>query len=164
MIEDGDRESWESAIERQIREAQERGLFDNLPGMGRPLELTPNPYAGDRELAFKVLRDAGYAPDWIEEDKDIRKRLDVARGVLSRRWAWHQERLQELADLSGSWAEAERSRTQAAWHGAVTAFREEVVGLNRAIRDLNLKMPGHHFQRLPIDARREVARIQAEEG
>lgn len=29
--------SWESWIERQIREAQERGEFDALPGAGRPL-------------------------------------------------------------------------------------------------------------------------------
>lgn len=29
--------SWESWIERQIREAQERGDFDALPGAGRPL-------------------------------------------------------------------------------------------------------------------------------
>ena len=28
---------WESAIDTQIREAQERGDFDNLPGQGRPL-------------------------------------------------------------------------------------------------------------------------------
>jgi hypothetical protein len=28
---------YESRIERQIREAQERGEFDNLPGAGKPL-------------------------------------------------------------------------------------------------------------------------------
>ena len=28
---------WESAIEQQIREAQERGAFDRLPGQGKPL-------------------------------------------------------------------------------------------------------------------------------
>ncbi|MBF9129344.1 DUF1992 domain-containing protein [Plantactinospora sp. S1510] len=28
---------YESRVERQIREAQERGEFDNLPGAGRPL-------------------------------------------------------------------------------------------------------------------------------
>lgn len=30
---------YESWIDRQIREAQERGAFDNLPGAGRPLHL-----------------------------------------------------------------------------------------------------------------------------
>lgn len=29
--------SWESWIEQQIREAREAGLFDNLPGAGKPL-------------------------------------------------------------------------------------------------------------------------------
>lgn len=30
---------FESWIDRQVREAMERGAFDNLPGAGRPLEL-----------------------------------------------------------------------------------------------------------------------------
>jgi DnaJ family protein C protein 28 len=67
------RRDWESWIDQQIREAQERGEFDDLPGKGRPLDLTPNPYAQDQELAFKILKDAGYAPEWIEMDKAIRQ-------------------------------------------------------------------------------------------
>jgi hypothetical protein len=31
--------AWESWVERQIREAMERGDFDNLPGTGKPLGL-----------------------------------------------------------------------------------------------------------------------------
>ena len=34
---------FESWIDRQIREAMERGEFDNLPGAGRPLELDDDP-------------------------------------------------------------------------------------------------------------------------
>src|SRR6478752_4444719 len=33
---------WESAVEKQIREAQERGEFDNLPGAGKPLAQREN--------------------------------------------------------------------------------------------------------------------------
>ena len=40
--------NWESAVDQQIREAQELGKFDNLPGRGKPLDLKPNPYAQDR--------------------------------------------------------------------------------------------------------------------
>jgi hypothetical protein len=29
--------SWESFVERQIRDAQDRGEFDNLPGTGQPI-------------------------------------------------------------------------------------------------------------------------------
>ncbi|MEO7752413.1 MAG: DUF1992 domain-containing protein [Terracoccus sp.] len=31
---------WESPVDRQIREAQERGDFDHLPGAGKPLDLS----------------------------------------------------------------------------------------------------------------------------
>lgn len=34
---------YESWIERQIREAQERGDFDNLPGAGKPIEGLNDP-------------------------------------------------------------------------------------------------------------------------
>lgn len=35
---------WESRVDRQIREAQERGEFDNLPGAGKPIEGIDQPY------------------------------------------------------------------------------------------------------------------------
>ena len=36
--------SWESWVERQIREAQERGDFDNLAGEGKPIEGLDRPH------------------------------------------------------------------------------------------------------------------------
>jgi len=155
----GDSKDWESWIDQQIREAQERGEFDNLPGKGKPLDLTPNPYAGDQELAFKVLKDGGYAPEWIELDKAIRGRLERARIVLARRWEWRKGRLNELASQSGRWAEAERERVQAGWRQAAAEFAQEVAAINHEIADLNLKVPSPRFQRNKIDAAREVERL-----
>lgn len=36
--------SWESWIDRQIREAEERGEFDDLPGAGEPIPGLDRPY------------------------------------------------------------------------------------------------------------------------
>ncbi|MCW3819998.1 DUF1992 domain-containing protein [Micromonospora sp. DR5-3] len=36
--------SWEAAVEAQIRSAQERGEFDNLPGAGKPIPGRGLPY------------------------------------------------------------------------------------------------------------------------
>ena len=36
-------EDWESAIDKQVREAMERGDFDNLRGTGKPLNLARDP-------------------------------------------------------------------------------------------------------------------------
>jgi hypothetical protein len=121
--------------------------------------LTPNPYAQDRELAFKILKDAGYAPDWIELDKAIRSKLERAKATVARRWESHQTRLSELDGRSDRWAEAERERTQVSWRRAVAAFHEEVTVINREIGAFNLKVPSPRFQRRPIDAAREAERL-----
>ena len=34
---------WESLIDKKIREAMERGEFDNLTGKGEPIDLSENP-------------------------------------------------------------------------------------------------------------------------
>ena len=153
---------WEKWIDQQIREAQERGEFDNLPGKGKPLDLTPNPYAKEQELAFKILKDAGYAPEWIELDKAIRGRLDRARTTLARRWAWYQSRLGELASRSDRWAQAERERSLAGWEKAIVDFEVEITALNGEIGELNLKVPSPRFQRSKVNVAREIARITGE--
>lgn len=38
---------WESRIDKQIREAEERGDFANLPGVGKPLAGIDEPYDED---------------------------------------------------------------------------------------------------------------------
>jgi hypothetical protein len=55
---------WESAVEKQIREAQERGDFDNLPGAGKPLDLSDS---GD--------------PDWWVKRFAEREKLDLGAAL-----------------------------------------------------------------------------------
>jgi DnaJ homologue, subfamily C, member 28, conserved domain len=45
---------FESWVERQIREAMERGEFDDLPGAGKPLELSDDP---DWWIKSKIARE-----------------------------------------------------------------------------------------------------------
>ena len=130
-----------------------------MPGRGRPLDLRSNPYAQDEELAFKILRDAGYAPEWIELDKVIRRKLEAALATLARSWEWREIRLSELAQRSDGRAEIERQRVEAGWRRSVVAFEAEVQGINRDIVELNLKVPGPRFQRSKVNPDREVERL-----
>jgi Domain of unknown function (DUF1992) len=62
----------EKLIEEKIREAMEKGEFDDLPGKGKPLDLdayfaTPD----DVRLAFSVLKSAGCLPVEVELQKEI---------------------------------------------------------------------------------------------
>jgi hypothetical protein len=95
--------TWESVTERLIREAQERGEFDDLPGHGRPIRLEDDPWAGEEALAFHVLRNARVAPPWIEADKEARQVRDRVEALLRRATGAHpahHERLRrELTQL-----------------------------------------------------------------
>ena len=75
----------ESLIDKLIRESMERGEFDDLPGRGQPIDLSENPFE-DPELrtVHRLLRNAGFAPAWIEERKDIDAELERARAILVR--------------------------------------------------------------------------------
>lgn len=69
-------------IEEQIRDAEERGLFENLPGYGKPLRLEENVYAGDKAMAYNLLKSNGFAPSEIELIKEIRTERERAEAKL----------------------------------------------------------------------------------
>ena len=60
--------------EERIRDAIQRGEFDNLPGRGKPLNLEDDRHIPeDLRLAYKVLKNAGCLPPELELKKEISK-------------------------------------------------------------------------------------------
>ena len=74
--------SIESAIEEKIREAMERGEFENLRGKGKPLDLdayfnTPE----DLRMAYSILKSNEFVPEEVElfrEIAELRENLNAA--------------------------------------------------------------------------------------
>jgi hypothetical protein len=59
-------------IENKIREAIEKGEFDNLPGKGKPLDLTEYfNTPGELRLGYAMLRSAGHVPVEVELRREI---------------------------------------------------------------------------------------------
>ena len=76
-------------IENRIQEAMADGAFDNLPGAGKPLSREENVFeqmSGDA-MAHRILKNAGIAPGWVEQRKEIRGALARARAELAIEWA-----------------------------------------------------------------------------
>ena len=74
---------WESWIDRQIREAQERGDFDNLPGAGKPIPDLDQP-RDELWWVRKKLKEEklSYLPPSLQVRKDVeeaRERITRAR-------------------------------------------------------------------------------------
>jgi hypothetical protein len=62
----------ERLAEERIREAMERGEFEDLPLAGKPLPLESNvSVPEDLRLAYKILKDAGFLPPEMELRKEI---------------------------------------------------------------------------------------------
>jgi len=131
----------ETLFERQIREAMEQGAFDNLPHQGKPLPNDDNPLAGDWGLAFKILKDAGFAPPWVEADKEVRQ-------LLERRDALHaRARSGTLSALA-----RRRDREQ---------LERLVRDINAAIARLNSEAPSYRQHRSPLLIADELAAYDA---
>jgi hypothetical protein len=68
-------QSFDAIAERRIREAQDRGDFDNLPGSGAPLALDDDPLVPeDLRVAYRLLRNAGFIPPELAPHREIRDR------------------------------------------------------------------------------------------
>jgi DnaJ homolog subfamily C member 28 len=127
----------ETLIERKIREAMEEGVFDDLPHQGARLPLVDDSAAGDWALAYRMLRNAGAAPPWIESDKAVRALLD------------ERDRLLEQAARRGAHGQA---RAQAELTRIVDAA-------NRAIARLNAEAPTSRQHRRLLDLGAELDRL-----
>lgn len=72
LLEKTERMDFEKSVESIIREAMERGEFDNLKGKGKPLDLsayfeTPE----DLRMAYSVLKNAGMVSAEVELLQEI---------------------------------------------------------------------------------------------
>ncbi|MFF4778490.1 DUF1992 domain-containing protein [Microtetraspora fusca] len=77
--------SFETWVDRQIREATERGLFDNLPGAGKPLPDQGKPY-DEMWWVKQKLREENLSmplPGTLALRKEAEEALAAAQGARS---------------------------------------------------------------------------------
>lgn len=143
-----------SNIEEHIRKAIEAGKFDNLPGKGKPLRLDNNPHEDPEwRLAHHILREGGFTLPWIETLREIEADFENAYTDLARTWAWRQS---AIAGREEGLAQVELE-----WRRAKAIFCQRIAAINKRIFSYNLEAPAARFQKLPLNADREIARLTA---
>jgi hypothetical protein len=132
----------ESLIDRQIREAEEAGAFDDLPHQGQRLPLVDDSAAGEWALAYRMLRNANFAPPWIEADKEVRALLARRDAILER--ATRSSAITRKVDRD--------------------ALTEVVRVANETIRRLNNEAPTPRQHRRLLDLEAELAALHRLHG
>jgi Domain of unknown function (DUF1992) len=115
---------WENGTEKQIREAQARGEFDNLPGQGKPLP-SGSWGGGDWALAYHILKQAGETLPWIA----LANEIEAA-----------QERLARLLRDAKNLAPAERARAR-------ERYLREAAALDRSLQEYAFLVPSRRLER-----------------
>ncbi len=135
---------YQDYVEELIQEAQERGEFSDLPGMGKPLQLDDDTSAGDKALGYHLLKSNGFAPAEVELANEIRKERERAEAklkhIVQQRQALRSRRVAPFA----SEKRAFNIRIEKAVGEYDTTLRE----LNRKILTLNLTAPAAMHQPL----------------
>ena len=99
-------------VEERIREAQREGVFDNLPGKGKPLELEDQSLIPeDLRMSYHILKNAHVLPPEAELRKEIRTLQDLLKYVedesdrkaMAKEIEWKMIRLDLLRRRSFSW-------------------------------------------------------------
>jgi DnaJ family protein C protein 28 len=143
-----------TAIEEIIQEAMQSGDFDNLPGRGKPLRLEKNPYAEDKELAYKLLKDNDYTLPWIADRLDTLNRIDTLRAAIGRHWHIYRE------EYSRARSDDQRALLDHSWRTTYTTLQTKVEALNRRITTVNLSLPSPKLEILKLNLDREIEKLQ----
>jgi hypothetical protein len=73
---------FERIVEERIKQAQQEGAFDNLPGAGKPLPKEDLSHVPEElRLAYRILKSADCLPPELELRKEIRQTEALLAGI-----------------------------------------------------------------------------------
>lgn len=137
-------------IEELLKKAMQEGKFKDLPGKGKPIRMdSSNPHADpDWDLAYHILKEAGYSLPWIETLQEIGADLQAARNDLRIAWRYYQDaRAQQKPSALSEWERSQKS------------FKDKLEAINQRIRDYNLQVPAARFQRPVLSFTAELEKL-----
>ncbi len=147
------RHEWSNLIEDLIAEGREKGVFDNLKGQGKPLNLKQNPYAPELDLAHNLLKDNELVPAWIGDRNNLLQRIQTLRQEIQRVWQQNKREFDLIP--------ARQDTVAIRWYDACLAWEKVITDLNKQILNYNLKRPADNLEIYQLELDRELKRLGA---
>jgi len=125
------------------------GRFRDLPGEGRPFIFDDNPFEPpEARMANRILKNAGFAPPWVEIGHDVDHYLLVVERTRQR---LHDAMVRRNDD---------RILFQQRALALVREYIQAIEQLNEAIDQFNIAVPIISLQKSRFSIRRELARLE----
>ena len=148
------RNDWDDLMEELIQGGKEKGLFDNLRGKGKPLNLSKNHFAGDMAFANELMKENDIPPAWIQERNGILQETEALRAEIVRQWAWHQREMEAVSI-------EDKGRVTISWDDYCLKWIAQIAELNKRIASYNLKRPLENMELFKLDIDKELAHANA---
>ena len=142
-------------IEDLIEDGRRRGLFDDLSGAGRPLDLEQNVFEGSATLANKLLKDNDLRPAWLARRVDVVEKIDALRADIGRQWARYR------AAFDAAQGDGHRPALTIGWDDSCRRWETAIVALNKEIDGYNLKRPASQLEIFKLRLDDELKRAGA---
>lgn len=127
---------WQDLISHRIEEAMRAGAFDNLRNKGKPIPQENNPFVRpDQRMANDLLKNNGFAPQWITDRTAILHRIESFRAQLHSRAQSFAHSWQTTSDP------VVRQQLRAGWQRQIDSWQDEIRTLNKQINTVNLQQP-----------------------
>ena len=144
-------------VEQRIEEARAEGKFDNLSGTGKPLPRDDSDvWAGDRALAYHLLKSNDVAPPELERGREIDTELERAEEPV-RALRHYRDTLAARRTVFASDRRAYNIQRDA----TERRYNEALRAINSKILSLNIIAPAAlHRRTIPVERRMEAFRAE----
>ncbi len=142
-------------IEDLIQDGQDRGVFDNLSGKGKPLDLGSNLYEGDRKLANQLMKEHDVVPPWLARRSQAAEAADELRQDFDRRWRRHEQAYRLVRD------DGRRKALALSWRSHCRRWEAEIVEVNTLVDEFNLRRPINGMELIKLRLNDELKRVGA---
>jgi DnaJ family protein C protein 28 len=146
---------WNDLMEDLIEDGRRRGLFEDLPGKGKPLDLEQNIYEGSSALANQLMKTNDIKPVWLSQRIGVSEKIDELRVEMRRTWTRYR------ASFEQSQGETHRQALSLGWDDVCRRWQESIEKLNKEIATYNLKRPNGQMELFKLRLDDELKRIDA---
>lgn len=146
---------WNDLMEDLIEDGRRRGLFDDLSGKGKPLELEQNFYEGSNALANQLMKANAIRPAWLSLRLGLTDKIDAHRADMQRTW-------ERYSDAIGhSHSKTHLQSLALGWEDVIQRWQQTIIQINKEIDTYNLKRPQGQRELLKLRLEDELRRIDA---